>query len=426
MYDTMMVATRRCDYDAPGPITRSQTSPAGVASRLVSPVADPQRLGWPRQMRTHPDPDHYFKTTAEATRADAVGSIQDGSAAMHLVDGGAESNPLNQHDCQCNTFRTGTGDAGGAPSAPDDESGRLPAAVSASAPSVRPIGDGRPAGAVDFGTRALQPMSLATFNEHLPLFPRGSSDMYGAVQRRARKNPNPRHIPPGSRTPRTDADAGHIEEHAPPVLQGSSMGVPPNQDDQALYKSNESNAVAAPVAVVELVILPSVNTSSKDGEVSRAVGVLASEPLMPPSKANSRRLRLCRWKPPPCGRKPTSWNARFQLRRRRRIQQMGRCPRHPVLRLTRHAWTRHLYRRSCCMSRLPTVTLQATGAWMLRWRQTLPRTLGSVEGVWSLMTARYWHSHGQRPQGNNVDMASSVTLGMTIWRVVRWCTRLRV
>lgn len=78
-----MVATRDRDYGAPGPRTRAQASPAGVARRLAAPSSDPQRLGRTRRMSTHPDVNYYRR----AGTTGALEPVLDEPAALHSAAG---------------------------------------------------------------------------------------------------------------------------------------------------------------------------------------------------------------------------------------------------------------------------------------------------------------------------------------------------
>lgn len=102
----VMVATRGRDYDATGPRTRLQAGPAGVARRLVPPVANPQRMRRTRRMSTHPDPDHYASEGVNVIpESDTSGPVEgDG----HTGPGAASGSWAAPVDAACATPASST------------------------------------------------------------------------------------------------------------------------------------------------------------------------------------------------------------------------------------------------------------------------------------------------------------------------------
>lgn len=176
-----MVATRGHDYNAVGPLTRAQASPIGVAKRLHATNPEPQRVTRSYRMRTHPDVGHYMR----------------GSPSGAVSPGGDSGGPAVQS--AATTVVAPVGDGGGADMPIDDarEAG-VPGAVSgggACAPFGGGGGAGSPGAANGGGEMGLGPAGLVNL---------GTVSGVAAVnvtrqRRRPRKNPHPKHIPPGSR-----------------------------------------------------------------------------------------------------------------------------------------------------------------------------------------------------------------------------------
>lgn len=171
-----MVAPRRHDHDHSRVRARQDT--VGTAARLLAPLAQPRWFGRSRRMRTHPDVHFYVP----AVVGGGLGVPRQGSdsGAMCTVSA-AEASPDD-----------GAADAtASAPAAP----AVLPAAAAA-APTDAVVG------ASEAAARPLPPLNAAM--------------QQASATRRPRKNPNPRYVPPGSRSGASSVTPGGPFAHSRP------------------------------------------------------------------------------------------------------------------------------------------------------------------------------------------------------------------